>query len=215
MSSNWSLAFVECSVVNLAEKKIEKGPINLRWKCKNDRRKNFLTQRFAPQTCAIDKRKAILTARPTKVSTNDKKTRSKPNNEKKTFPKKLLQKIILDTWLAVLTKLLTVFWKKPWFSRSRYANDKRNKQSFDRTVLCPQIDPWTRRMQCRQLGWKYFEQRPINLRSISEKDERKKFLHKEFHHNLVQLTNRMQYWQPNRQKLVQMTKKTRSKPNDE
>ena len=73
----------------------------------------------------------------------------------------------------------------------------------------------TRRKQCRQLGWKKIEQRPIKLRSITENDGRKTFWRKEFHHKLVQLTIRKQYWRPDRQKLVERTKKARSKPNDE
>ena len=47
--------------------------INLRSMSQNDVRKLFLTKKISPQTGEIDKQKAILTFRTTKVSRNDKK----------------------------------------------------------------------------------------------------------------------------------------------
>ena len=57
----------------LSHKKLEETPINLRSMSENDGRKNFLTEKISPQTGAIDKQKAVLTTRPTKIRRNDKK----------------------------------------------------------------------------------------------------------------------------------------------
>ena len=75
--------------------------------------------------------------------------------------------------------------------------------------------PWTRKMQCRQLGRKKFEQRLIILRSMSKNDGKKIFGQKSFHHKLVHLTSRKQYWQLDRQISVEMAGKSRWMPNDE
>ena len=66
------------------------------------------------------------------------------------------------------------FPKKPWFFCSRSANDKWNKQRFVKTFSFAKLIPWTRKRQCRQPGRKKFEQRLINLRSMSVIDGEKK-----------------------------------------
>ena len=62
---------------------------------------------------------------------------------------------------------------------------------------------------------KKFEQRLINLRSMSVIDGEKIIRQKFFHHKLIELTNRKQYWHLDGQNFVEMTYKSCSMPNDE
>ena len=91
-SSNWSLGPVDCSVVNLAEKKSNKD-----WsfydQCPKMIGKKYLRNFFSPQTGQIDKQKAALTTDREIFVEMTYKNRSKPNDEKNNFFKKNLHKI--------------------------------------------------------------------------------------------------------------------------
>ena len=95
-------------------KKIEQRPIKLRSITENDGRKNFLTKRISPQTGAIDKQKAVLTARPTKVSRKDWKSSLKAKwwNKKRTFSKKTSSKNHLGHVVSSLDKPVDCFLEK-------------------------------------------------------------------------------------------------------
>ena len=137
-------------------------------------------------------------------------------SKKEPIRRKVSSTDLLDNWYAVLTKLLfMVRQKKPLIVRSKSEKDEKTYKKVSKQMFVFKLILRACRKQFRQLGWKNFEQRPIILRSMSKNDGKKIFWRKEFHHKLVQLTNRKQYWQRDRQTSVEMTKNCRSMPNDE
>ena len=137
--------------------------------------KNVWRTFFSPQTGQIDKQKAVLTTRPTKVCRNDKKTRLMLNDDlKKTF------------------SIKNFFNRSPWTRGKQFWQPCylfSGKKTLDFFAQCPQLInetnkclselfyvhkliPLTRRMQCRQLGqkkWTMTDQFAINAQKWCEK----------------------------------------------
>ena len=113
MSSNWSLGFVECSIVNLAEKKIEKGPINLRSICKNDRRKNFWHKELHHKLVQLTNGKQYWRPDRQKLVQMTKKIAQSPIMKKKLFRKKTSSKNHLGHVVSSFDKTADCFLMKP------------------------------------------------------------------------------------------------------
>ena len=84
----------------------------------------------------------------------------------------------------------------------------KNLQNKTKTDVCPQIDPsdsWKAvSSTVPKKFWTKTDKFAINVQKWCEK---KVFDKKNFHHKLVQLRNRKQYWQSDQQEFVELTKK--------
>ena len=116
-----------------------------------------------------------------------------------------------------MTNLPIVFWeKKPLFLRSFSKNPWKNKQKLCQNKVMS--SKWSFRLvesSVVNLAERKFERRLVIFGWLSKNDVKKNFWQKFFHHKLVILTNRKQYWQRDRQISVEMTEKIRSMPNAE
>ena len=201
---------------HLAEKKIDQRLINLRSMSKNNGEK-YLRKIFSLQTGQIDKQKAALTTDRQVFVEMTYRSRSMPNDEKKNFSKKIFTK---SSWTRgkQLWQICRLFFdeKKPLFLRSLSKNHWKNKQKLcQNEVMSSNWSFGLVESSVVNLAEKKFERRLIIFGWMSKNVVKKIFWQNFFHHKLVILTNRKQYWQRDRQISVEMTEKIRSMPNAE